>query len=238
MFTSSLIQFQLPPQISDRQPLLIALLCALILHALLFLLPLSITTERALHRTPIAVTLTRTPISLPPATNVPDKHVTKEPHRKQEGELAPPKDKEQAAVRKSATPSEPQSTIIVQPTPEEIPQPVTNLTEDKVSPAINQNTQGTEKVEGAKSRSTIFNPRLAGRIRRERNKVQNFTAPSTEFMTATGTYIQHGDRCVEVKKLILSDIDSNLSQPFKVKCTKRRRAQEDIDRLTRKYGIP
>lgn len=55
---------------------------------------------------------------------------------------------------------------------------------------------------GTKSRSTIFDLRLAGKLTYERNKVQKFASGDTEFMTANSTFIQSGDSCAEIRKLI------------------------------------
>ncbi|WP_308367997.1 MULTISPECIES: hypothetical protein [unclassified Microbulbifer] len=104
--------------------------------------------------------------------------------------------------------------------------------------AITKTTQQLPTTDGAKERSTVFDPRLAKKLARERNKVRKFKSRDTEFMTANGTFVQNGNTCAEIRELVPLDIDSNVSQSFKIKCTKRRRSQEDIDRLARKYGIP
>lgn len=95
-----------------------------------------------------------------------------------------------------------------------------------------------ESGNGAKARSTVFDPRLAQRLSQERARVPKFKKPNAEYMTTTGTFVQNGDSCSERRALVPSDIDSNVTQAFNIKCTKRRRPQADIDRLAEKYGIP
>jgi len=100
-------------------------------------------------------------------------------------------------------------------------------------------TEGDEAPhEGARHRSTVFDPRLREQLSHERNKVKKFVPRRAEYMTNTGTFIQHGDTCGEIRELVPQDIDGHAEQWFQIKCTKRRRPQEDIDRLARKYGIP
>ena len=241
MSTKPIIQRQRHLQISDRLPLLTALLCALILHALLFLLPLSMSTEPVPHRGPMAITLMHGSKPSPPSGANPSKgQAPKESSRKSASALTTSGDQKKIVTREQRAPAltPTLTTTTFEPTTKASPELSKSLAPDNSETTNQQNARGHEQTGGAKSRSTVFDTRLAGRLRRERNKVPIFTAHKVEFMTATGTYIQHGDRCVEVKKLILSDIDSNLSQPFKVKCTKRLRPKEDTDRLARKYGIP
>ncbi|SHG11567.1 hypothetical protein SAMN04487965_3315 [Microbulbifer donghaiensis] len=109
---------------------------------------------------------------------------------------------------------------------------------DRNTQPIDQPGKAWPPEAGAKSRATVFDPRLARKLASERNRVQKFESGNIELMTATGTFIRKDDYCAEIRELVPSDIDSNVSQHFKIKCTKRRRPQEETDRLARKYGIP
>ncbi|WP_237060535.1 hypothetical protein [Microbulbifer sediminum] len=116
--------------------------------------------------------------------------------------------------------------------------PVSRAVSEPVTEAPSKQPPTANNHQGAKTRSTIFDPRLLRQLEQERNKVQKFKKLEAEFMTATGTFIQNGDYCAEIRKVLVGDADSNLYQPFTIKCTKWRRPQEDIDRQAEKYGIP
>lgn len=199
---------------------IVALLIAVTLHAVLLTLPVTLEREPPAERAPINVTIAQPP--------------------KPEPVSAPPEPVEQST--EPALPAKPEPAAEpADPAPPPAGPKDTARTESR--PA--QKAPGTVTIEpidqpetGAKSRSTVFDPRLAGKLDGARNRVQQFDSGNTEVMTATGTFIRKGNRCEEVKKLLPGDIDSNLSQPFKIKCTKRSRPQEDIDRLAREYGIP
>lgn len=200
----------------------VAVVIAVALHGILLTLPVSLYREPPPRPAPLRIT-----ISQPPAPEVapaePVDHLA-EPELPAEPE--PPV--------KTANPVDP-----VPATPEK---PI--RTEKKTTPpAPQQDTAGSTDrpatpESGAKSRSTVFDPRLARELARERNRVKAFDPGDAEVMTATGTFIRKGNHCEEVKKVLPGDIDNNLTQPFTIKCTKRRRPREDIDRLAREYGIP
>ncbi len=98
--------------------------------------------------------------------------------------------------------------------------------------------QAVQPIPGAKTRSTVFDPRMVNKLKGERNRVRQVRSRDTEFTTNTGMFVQRGDSCWEEKDLLPGDIDSNVTQRFKIKCTINRRSQKDIDRLADKYGIP
>ena len=222
------------PGNSDKSPLAVALLCALALHLLLLAVPQSLNKLRHRDTPTLHINLihnTSQPMPLPksvekPASKPEQAEKPREPKKLPTAQQPKPAQKNSAPAPEKARNTQRKSSP---------PQEASTI--HNRNPAT-QTPSPTEKLDGAKSRSTVFDPRLAGRLAQERNKVKKFTPRSAEYMTSTGTFIQNGNKCVEVKKLIAIDIDSNLSQEFKIKCTKRRRPQADIDRLAEKYGIP
>ncbi|WP_323843801.1 hypothetical protein [Microbulbifer magnicolonia] len=196
----------------SNKRLLVALAIALALHAALMTIPLNkqLTTPAKNH--PISITIIRKQIA--------------KPQTKQEiiNEVAPPQIEYPPAAHESPKADQP------------IP-PTSESGATKPAPPQRQATDPSMEI-GAKDKSTVFDPRLRNRLTQQRNRVQKFAPRSAEFMTSTGTFIQNGDSCAEVRELVPLDIDSNVTQPFRIKCTKRRRSAEDTDRLARKYGIP
>jgi len=91
---------------------------------------------------------------------------------------------------------------------------------------------------GAKRQATVFDPLLEKKLARERNKVRKFQPEEANYTTATGTFVQVGDRCFDVKDLPAGNTDSDLNPWFKAKCPNNSRSQAEIDRLAEKYGIP
>ncbi|MFC6635218.1 hypothetical protein [Microbulbifer taiwanensis] len=200
--------------------MILALLIAVALHAMLLTLPLSPDRNPPPYSAPIRITIVQPPV--PESAPAPTEAV------------GPPG--EPALPTKSESPVgavNPADTALSLEK-----QTVSTAPAEEVSGTIDQPLQTIAPDPGAKSRSTVFDPRLAEKLARERKRVQKFDSRDTEHMTSTGTFVQQGDRCWEVKKLLPDDIDSNLTQDFNVKCTKRRRPGDDIDRLARKYGIP
>ncbi|WP_288132765.1 hypothetical protein [Microbulbifer sp.] len=92
--------------------------------------------------------------------------------------------------------------------------------------------------DGAKSRSTVFDPSLSQQLQKARNRVQKFETRDTNQATENGVFIQRGNKCWEFKKLLPAGNETNVTQRFNINCSERRRTQEDIDRLAEKYGIP
>ncbi|WP_444913086.1 hypothetical protein [Microbulbifer sp. PAAF003] len=85
---------------------------------------------------------------------------------------------------------------------------------------------------------TVFNPALERKIARERNKVRRYQPTENRYQTSTGTFVQVGDRCFDVKELPATNTDSDLNPWFGAKCPDNSRSQAEIDRLAEKYGIP
>ncbi|WP_413661973.1 hypothetical protein ACG1BZ_11875 [Microbulbifer sp. CNSA002] len=85
---------------------------------------------------------------------------------------------------------------------------------------------------------TVFNPVLERKIARERNKVRRYQPTENRYQTSTGTFVQVGDRCFDVKELPATNTDSDLNPWFGAKCPDNSRSQAEIDRLAEKYGIP
>lgn len=227
MPTTSNLFYSPAAVIPVQKRVLVALLAAVLLHALVFLLPINLDSEIHPPSIPIQLQIVPAPASPARATSAQEKSA-----RPAEATQTDPARPDKAGPDPTGA-EQPPAQRKVAPTPDSqqvVPQTIIEtLGERKQLPIVE---------EGAKSRSTLFDPRLATRLEQERNKVQKFEARSAEYMTANGTFIQNGDRCAEIRSLVPSDIDSNVSQAFKIKCTKRQRPQEDIDRLARKYGIP
>lgn len=205
----------------------LALLIAIALHGILLTLPSPLLKDQAPRRTAFLLTIARPPEKK--ATPVPAADVSEPPNT----ESAP-------GPRPSAGKADLSDIGQHRATHEES----TRRQKKSAFPRKGNSVSSDQPVEmhrsesGAKSHSTVFDPRLAAKLSHERNKVQKFASDNTEFMTATGTFIRKDDYCAEIRRLIPSDIDSNVSQHFKIKCTRKQRAQEDIERLARKYGIP
>ncbi|MCW8126532.1 hypothetical protein [Microbulbifer halophilus] len=128
------------------------------------------------------------------------------------------------------------------PAPEK-PKTVIQTEQKPAAPAPQKDTAGTTErpatpESGAKSRSTVFDPNLAKKLARERHKVRKFKSEDDNYRTATGTFVQQGDRCWEVLQLVSGDTSSESSQWLRRKCPGASRSKSDIDRLARKYGIP
>ncbi|WP_445354199.1 hypothetical protein ACJJI5_12525 [Microbulbifer sp. EKSA008] len=85
---------------------------------------------------------------------------------------------------------------------------------------------------------SVFNPALERKIARERNKVRRYQPTENRYQTSTGTFVQVGDRCFDVKELPATNTDSDLNPWFGAKCPDNSRSQAEIDRLAEKYGIP
>ncbi|WP_193165229.1 hypothetical protein [Microbulbifer hainanensis] len=211
----------IPPATNPHSPagkrLAITLAIALAFHAALLLIPVTWHLQTAADRRPFEVTIRH--IQTPVPKEKPTAQRTS-PEAHKETRTRPETKPEQKAVPKPRQPKI-EST---QPRIDTRPEP---LSAPPQAP-----------VEGAKSRSTVFDAGLRNRLEHERNRVKKFTPPNAEYMTANGTFIQRGDYCAEIRELVPQDMDSHVTQEFKIKCTKRRRPQEDIDRLARKYGIP
>ncbi|WP_444884897.1 hypothetical protein [Microbulbifer sp. PSTR4-B] len=90
---------------------------------------------------------------------------------------------------------------------------------------------------GAKSKAVVFDPRLKRALDRENNKVRQLQTKDALYTTATGTFVQLGDKCFDLKDLPAGS-DSDLNPWFRAKCPKNSRSQADIERLAEKYGIP
>lgn len=204
-----------------------ALLIAVALHVILLALPSPLLQDHAARNTTLRLTITQLPE--PGPTPVPQAEV---------GEPAP--------LGSAPTPPSPARRMDSADTKQRPTKPAESIQRQQEAdishrdkPVSSQQPIEMHPLEGgARSRSTVFDPRLAAKLSHERNQVQKFLSGNTELMTANGTFIRKGDYCAEIRRLIPSDIDSNVSQHFRIKCTKRRRPQEDIDRLAREYGIP
>ncbi|WP_346839521.1 hypothetical protein [Microbulbifer sp. SAOS-129_SWC] len=229
-----------PAQFTDdaappsKRPLWLALAAALLLHIAVLGIPLAKQEESRESRRTIDVTLVKPPAKPEPQSAPQPDTVTAPPQRLPQI----PAERQSPEKPVSIAPAEP-ARAPTAPTAEttsesNTPEPST-LQPKTLIPA----TGAVEPPrDGAKRRSTVFDPRLRQQLSHERNKVKKFKPRQAEYMTNTGTFIQHGDTCGEYRELVPQDIDSHVVQWFKIKCTKRRRPQEDIDRLARKYGIP
>ncbi|MFA0811124.1 hypothetical protein [Microbulbifer epialgicus] len=91
---------------------------------------------------------------------------------------------------------------------------------------------------GTESQSTVFDPVMERKLARERSKVPRFEHTEVNYTTATGTFVQVGDRCFDVKDMPPGNRNSDLNPWFGAKCPNNSRSKEDIDRLAEKYGIP
>lgn len=209
------------PALSRRT--LLALLVAAALHLLLLALPISFDLDRP-QRAPILITIAQPP--KPAETPVTETSPLEDRPPAEEAEtidIPPP-----ANTAKEAPKIENPFTV-----PENTPPAARTADATVEQPAKPAAPEG-----GAKSRSTVFDPGLAKKLARERNKVRKFKAEDAEYRTTTGTFVQRGDRCWEVKQLISGDTSSESSQWLRQKCPKNSRSRSDIDRLARKYGIP
>ena len=172
-----------------------ALLIAVAVHVFLLALPVSLHRDMLPRRTPLHFTITRplepSPAPVPEVTQPPDTKSKPEP------ELSAGSTDSVNIQRSGPSAKEP---IPPQKEPdvpgEDIPSAI-----DRPATAYQPNTR-------AKSRSTVFDPRLAGKLAEERNRVQKFESTNTDYMTTTGTFVQRGDRCWDVKQLISGDTSS------------------------------
>ncbi|MBB3061396.1 hypothetical protein [Microbulbifer rhizosphaerae] len=226
---STTIPLRTGSETSDTWRLAISLTIALGVHAALITIPVSLVPllpgTAASNKYPLKIILLsskNTEASQAPNTDHP---TTPAKPRKPERRSAEKSNKAEAG--RPPAPSRPDAEIQSKSTPKpETP-----------------STAGTRSMDipadsGAKSRSTVFDPKLEKKLARERNKVRKFKSRDTEYTTTTGTFVQQGDRCWEVKKSDPSDMSSESSLWFRMKCPKASRSESDIDRLAEKYGIP
>lgn len=202
--------------------ILLALLLALALHAALLLLPLSLDRELPRRNPPIRITIVQPPkpeVVPAPAKTIEPAAATTEPPAATPAKPASPS----KPTKPKPSPATPKPTAEV----EKQPAPVQSAGDTRPPPAET----------GAKSRSTVFDPGLAKKLARERNKVRRFESEDARYRTATGTFVQQGDRCWEVVQLV-GDTSTESSQWLRRKCPGTSRSGADIDRLARKYGIP
>ena len=221
-----------------HRPILTALITAAIIHGLLFTIPIEFFERTPKQAAPIYLKIfpppprDAEPATPPPATTAPEvpsnpsaNHtLPKRSAAQQPAAIEPTRSQKRSApppITTRATPRE-KST---DETPRQVPVPSTEGSHPQVE-------------SGAKTRSTVFDPRLSQQLDDVRNQVQKFEVLNSEHSTDNGRFVQKGNKCWEERKLLPGDIDSNVTQRFNIKCSKRRRSQEDIDRLARKYGIP
>ncbi|WGL17545.1 hypothetical protein PVT68_04450 [Microbulbifer bruguierae] len=218
---------------------------ALAVHLALVFLPVTLDPVAPDKETPVATTtldVTLTALDAPPKVpDTPTKLPDVTPEIPQTTTPLPTAKKESSAILKPQR--EPRAKVFPA-----VPDKASQASRDQPSaPSIS--TANTPKPtrdsftpppsnDGAKSRSTVFDPGLSTRLETERNRVRKFESRDVELTTNNGTFFQKGDRCWEEKKLLPGDIDSTVSQRFLIKCTQRKRSEEDIGRLADKYGIP
>lgn len=216
----------------STRPLLVGLTLALILHAIFLLLPYSPGSERIRQPSKFQLTLTaptpsieKSPLQSEKTEDASQEVSRSEPSKSAHPEPIAPQNKQQEPKQNTSQPvAEPKASgaAVEQGNPEIPPEP------PKAAPS----------TPGAKTRSTVFDPRMTKKLKFERNRVRQVQSRDTEYTTNGGMFVQRGDKCWEEKDLLPGDIDSNVSQRFKIKCTINRRSQQDIDRLAEKYGIP
>lgn len=230
--------FYNPGFLHDRR-LLVSLALALSLHSLFIAIPLQ--QQQLLNNKSIHVTLTQPPATGSTGTAQQDSGARKDRTTKHPPVTAPNENTEKPATPEAPTDSlEPRQETPAPPASKDAAtqKATQKVVSEPVTAAPAEQPTTADSHQGAKTRSTVFDPRLARQLEQERNKVQKFKKPEAELMTATGTFIQNGNYCAEIRKVLVGDADSYIYQDFKIKCTKRRRPQEDIDRLAEKYGIP
>lgn len=241
MDVSAATPFHTDSRTPDSARLAIALAVALGVHAVLIVIPIS-----PVPRIPDAPVENYLPleIRLVPSANT---EASKEPETKA---LSTPKKSHNSensnTVEAEQTPTIATPDTEVQRDLKAIPVPAETAASHsttKPNPENHSNTllksadQPTDF--GAQSRSTIFDPKLRKKLAHERNKIQKFHASDAAYMTATGKFVQQGDRCWDVVKLAPGDEIGGSDQWFRRKCPMNiSRPPSDIDRLAEKYGLP
>ncbi|WP_445366044.1 hypothetical protein ACJJJB_08295 [Microbulbifer sp. ANSA001] len=90
----------------------------------------------------------------------------------------------------------------------------------------------------ARSQPTVFDPVLERKLAQQRNRVRRLERTEAMYTTTTGTFVEVGDRCFNVKDLPPGNTNSDLNPWFRAKCPDNSRSKAEIDRLAEKYGIP
>ena len=219
------------------RPILAAFIAATILHGLLFTIPVELFEQAPAQPGPIHFEIIQPTRTGTPSATVQPVEVDPETSSNPPTDKAPPEKNGEQQLSTSQPTAEPATatpatTITMTP-----PKKATGTTTQNPPAASTESSESTPE-NGAKTRSTVFDPRRLHQLQEIRDRVQKFQTRDTEYTTNNGRFIQKGDKCWEEKKLLPGDIDSSVTQRFNIKCSKRGRAQDDIDRLARKYGIP
>ncbi|WP_226648276.1 hypothetical protein [Microbulbifer variabilis] len=111
------------------------------------------------------------------------------------------------------------------------------ITQPENLPSQKDATLEVPAASGAKSKAIVFDPKLKRILNQERNRVRPLESSDALYTTATGTFVQLGDKCFDLKDLPAGS-DSDLNPWFRTKCPKNTRSQADINRLAEKYRIP
>lgn len=215
---------QLQPDTAFSPRLALSLLIAILLHAALLPLLPSLPTKTRPARNPLQVTITHNDRATAPTTD-----------SRKNNQAETPTD---SKARSKSDPVKEDNTNHPEAEASTTTAPTAMGRSEAIKEAIKEVLAQPRTTNSAQEPSTVFDPRLAEKIARERNKVKKFKSRDTEMMTVNGTFVQNGDKCYEIRELLPHDIDSNVSQRFNIKCSKRRRPEEDIERLAHKYGIP
>lgn len=241
MDVSAVTPFNTGSRTPDTVRLAIALAVALSVHAILIVIPISqnprIPNAPANNRSPLEIRLMRsanTKARKKPKINalsVPNKSHNAENFKTVEAEQTPatstPDIEVQKGLKANLLSTE---TVVSQSTTELKP-------EIHSARPLKPTDQPADS--GAKSRSTVFDPELRKKLVHERNKIQKFHANDAAYMTATGKFVQQGDRCWDVVKLAPDDEIGGSEQWFRRKCPMNvSRPSSDTDRLAEKYGLP